>query len=125
MHLSVLSTLLIISCGNIARSFDANGAGAGEPRVSKQRRGCTADRTAEAGRALGRGRRNGAARVRSGDDVERLVDLAPNRGAVVTDLSIEEMLDLLRVYSSLEGLGAQMACERARTTDVAAQLQRA
>ncbi|WP_201835774.1 GntR family transcriptional regulator [Microvirga zambiensis] len=52
--------------------------------------------------------------------VERLVELAPNRGAVVTDMSIEEMRDLLRVYSSLEALGAQMACERARTTDIAA-----
>ncbi|WP_414474097.1 GntR family transcriptional regulator [Microvirga sp. M2] len=29
--------------------------------------------------------------------VERLVDLAPNRGAIVTDPSIEEMRDLLRV----------------------------
>jgi DNA-binding GntR family transcriptional regulator len=49
-----------------------------------------------------------------------LVDLAPNRGAVVTDLSIEEMRDLLRVYSSLEALGAQMACERARPADITA-----
>jgi DNA-binding GntR family transcriptional regulator len=52
--------------------------------------------------------------------VERLVDLAPNRGAVVTDLSIEEMRDLLRVYSSLEALGAQMACERAQPADITA-----
>jgi DNA-binding GntR family transcriptional regulator len=52
--------------------------------------------------------------------VERLVDLAPNRGAVVTALSIAEMRDLLRVYSSLEALGAQMACERAQPADIAA-----
>jgi DNA-binding GntR family transcriptional regulator len=51
--------------------------------------------------------------------VERLVDLAPNRGAIVTNLGIEEMRDLLRVYSSLDALGGQMACERARPTDIA------
>lgn len=52
--------------------------------------------------------------------VERLVDLPPNRGAIVTNLSIEEMRDLLRVYSSLEGLGGEMACERASAADIAA-----
>lgn len=51
--------------------------------------------------------------------VERLVDLPPNRGAIVTNPGIAEMRDLLRVYSSLEGLGGEMACERATAADIA------
>lgn len=51
--------------------------------------------------------------------VERLVDLPPNRGAVVADPGIEEMRDLLRVYSSLEQLGGELACERATLADLA------
>lgn len=50
--------------------------------------------------------------------VERLVDLHPNRGATVADPSVEELRDLLRVYASLEGLGGQMAGERATQVDV-------
>ncbi len=50
---------------------------------------------------------------------ERLVDLAPNRGAVVADPSIEELRDMLRVYSSLEALGAGLACERASPACIA------
>ena len=51
--------------------------------------------------------------------VERLVDLPPNRGAIVTDLGIEELRDLLRVYSSLEALGGELACERMTLADLA------
>jgi DNA-binding GntR family transcriptional regulator len=50
--------------------------------------------------------------------VERLVDLHPNRGATVADPSVEELRDLLRVYASLEGLGGQMAGERATEADI-------
>lgn len=50
--------------------------------------------------------------------VERLVDLHPNRGATVVDPSVAELRDLLRVYSTLEGLAGQMACERATQEDI-------
>jgi DNA-binding GntR family transcriptional regulator len=50
--------------------------------------------------------------------VERLVDLHPNRGATVANPSVDELRDLLRVYSTMEGLGGQMACERAVQGDI-------
>lgn len=50
--------------------------------------------------------------------VERLVDLHPNRGATVTDPSVTELRDLLRVYASLERLGGEMAGERATEADI-------
>lgn len=50
--------------------------------------------------------------------VERLVDLHPNRGATVANPSVAELRDLLRVYSTLEGLAGQMACERAEQDDI-------
>lgn len=50
--------------------------------------------------------------------VERLVDLHPNRGATVVDPSVDELRDLLRVYSTLEGLAGQMSCERATQDDI-------
>jgi DNA-binding GntR family transcriptional regulator len=50
---------------------------------------------------------------------ERLIDILPNRGAVVVRASVDEIRAMLKVYSTLEVLGAELACEQADTADIA------
>lgn len=50
--------------------------------------------------------------------MERLVDLAPHRGAVVVHSSEEEIADMLTVYSELEALGGRIACRAASDGDI-------
>lgn len=49
--------------------------------------------------------------------VERLVELFPNRGAVVVNNSIDDISDMLTVYTELEALGAAAACRAATERD--------
>ena len=50
---------------------------------------------------------------------EGLVNLLPNRGAVVTALTRDAALDMFQVLASLEALAGRLACERATAQDVA------
>lgn len=50
--------------------------------------------------------------------MERLVDLLPNRGAVVVQSSDQEIADMLTVYSELEALGGSIACRAASDGDI-------
>jgi DNA-binding GntR family transcriptional regulator len=49
-----------------------------------------------------------------------LLELLPNRGAVVTEPTIEDMEDKLHVLGALEALAAGLACERASDAEIAA-----
>ncbi|NIA68504.1 GntR family transcriptional regulator [Pelagibius litoralis] len=49
---------------------------------------------------------------------EGLVELFPNRGAVVSDPDPTEVQDLLQVLGVLEGLGGELACARAKEKDL-------
>ncbi|TFW00935.1 GntR family transcriptional regulator [Oxalobacteraceae bacterium OM1] len=51
--------------------------------------------------------------------VEGLIDLQPNRGAVVAQMSIPEIEHTFEVMGALEGLSGQLACERATDPEVA------
>jgi DNA-binding GntR family transcriptional regulator len=51
--------------------------------------------------------------------VERLVEILPNRGAVVVNPGVEEIRGMLRVYSTLEALGGELACKHASAGDIA------
>jgi DNA-binding GntR family transcriptional regulator len=44
--------------------------------------------------------------------VEGLVELLPNRGAIVAQMSIEDIEQTFEVMSALEGLSGQLACQR-------------
>ena len=50
--------------------------------------------------------------------MERLVDLLPNRGAVVVQSSDQEIADMLTVYTELEALGGGIACRAATDGDI-------
>jgi len=50
---------------------------------------------------------------------ERLVTLHPNRGAVVTEVSLAEVDHAMTVMASLEALGAQLFCAAASAEDMA------
>ena len=50
---------------------------------------------------------------------EGLVELLPNRGAVVVDPSAEEIHDMLRVLAALEALAGELACARASEAELA------
>lgn len=50
--------------------------------------------------------------------MERLVDLTPNKGAVVVQSTNAEVADMLTVYSELEALGGRFACRVATEGDV-------
>lgn len=50
--------------------------------------------------------------------MERLVDLTPNKGAVVTRSSDAEIADMLTVYTDLESLGGRLACRAATEADI-------
>ncbi|MCW2306698.1 GntR family transcriptional regulator [Rhodobium gokarnense] len=49
--------------------------------------------------------------------VEGLVDLIPNRGAVVVDNSLDDITDMLSVYCELDVLGGEAACRKGSETD--------
>ena len=50
---------------------------------------------------------------------EGLVQLLPNRGAVVTAITRKSALDMFQVMGVLESLAGQLACERATDRDIA------
>jgi len=50
---------------------------------------------------------------------EGLVQLMPNRGAVVTTITRKSALDMFQVMGVLESLAGQLACERATDRDIA------
>ncbi|MCP5152114.1 MAG: GntR family transcriptional regulator [Chromatiales bacterium] len=50
---------------------------------------------------------------------EGLVELKPNRGAVVANPRPEEIRDLIQVMAALEALAGELACERASDTQIA------
>lgn len=50
---------------------------------------------------------------------EGLVELLPNRGAVVTSITRASALDMFQVMGVLESLAGQLACERATEQDIA------
>jgi DNA-binding GntR family transcriptional regulator len=49
--------------------------------------------------------------------VERLVELIPNRGAVVVNNSLEDIADMLSVFVELDRMGAMVACRMGNETD--------
>ena len=51
---------------------------------------------------------------------EGLVDLSPNRGAIVREVTPKDMRDMLRVLGQLEALAGELACANASDADVAA-----
>lgn len=51
--------------------------------------------------------------------LEGLVELLPNRGAVVTELTLREVEELFQVVGSLEALAGELACARATNKDLA------
>jgi GntR family transcriptional regulator, trigonelline degradation regulator len=53
-------------------------------------------------------------------ETEGLVDVVPNRGAVVRELTLDEARDLYAIRALLEGLAARMFVEKAGTDEVAA-----
>ncbi len=50
--------------------------------------------------------------------VERLVELIPNRGAIVVKNSIDDIADMLSIYTELEALGGVAACRVANEGDI-------
>lgn len=50
--------------------------------------------------------------------MERLVELTPNKGAVVAHPTDAEIADMLTVYSELESLGGRLACRLATEGDI-------
>lgn len=50
--------------------------------------------------------------------MERLVELTPNKGAVVIDPDDVEIANMLTVYSELESLGGRLACRMASEIDI-------
>jgi DNA-binding GntR family transcriptional regulator len=49
--------------------------------------------------------------------MERLVELKPNRSAVVVNATDTEIANMLTVYTELEGLGGKIACRMATEAD--------
>jgi DNA-binding GntR family transcriptional regulator len=49
---------------------------------------------------------------------EGLVEIRPNRGAVVTRLTADEILELFEIRAALEGLAARHACDNLRASDL-------
>ena len=50
---------------------------------------------------------------------EGLVEILPNRGAVVADPGLEQIHDMLRVLAVLESLAGELACDRATDAEIA------
>jgi len=53
-------------------------------------------------------------------EAEGLVDVVPNRGAIVRELTIDEARDLYAIRALLEGLAARMFVEKASADEIAA-----
>lgn len=51
--------------------------------------------------------------------VEGLIDLLPNRGAVVAQLSVADIQQTFEVMGALEGLSGKLACERITDAEIA------
>lgn len=51
--------------------------------------------------------------------VEGLIDLLPNKGAVVTQMSIADIRQTFEVMAALEGFSGQLACERISDAEIA------
>ncbi len=51
---------------------------------------------------------------------ENLITLLPNRGAMVTDIRVEEIVELFEIMDALEALIARLAVDRASDADIAA-----
>lgn len=51
--------------------------------------------------------------------MERLIDVTPNRGATVVDPAVDEIAEMLAVYTELEALGGRLACGHAGEADIA------
>lgn len=51
--------------------------------------------------------------------VEGLIELLPNRGAVVAELSVEDIEQTFEVMSALEGLSGELACQRITDDQIA------
>lgn len=51
--------------------------------------------------------------------VEGLIELLPNRGAVVAEMSLTDIEQTFEVMSALEGLSGQLACQRITETEMA------
>ena len=52
-------------------------------------------------------------------ELEGLIRLLPNRGAVVTELTVEEVKEKLEVLAVLEALGGKLACQKATDSELA------
>ena len=52
-------------------------------------------------------------------ELEGLIRLLPNRGAVVTELTVEEVKEKLEVLAVLEALGGKLACQKATDAELA------
>ncbi|MEJ2170846.1 MAG: GntR family transcriptional regulator [Desulfobacterales bacterium] len=52
-------------------------------------------------------------------ELEGLIRLLPNRGAVVTELTVEEVKDKLEVLAALEALAGKLACQKATDAELA------
>ena len=52
-------------------------------------------------------------------ELEGLIRLLPNRGAVVTELTVEEVKEKLEVLAVLEALGGKLACQNATDSELA------
>ncbi|MCL3883121.1 GntR family transcriptional regulator [Marivita sp. GX14005] len=50
---------------------------------------------------------------------EGLVDLTPNRGAFVSEVTVEQTRNLFEVIAGIEGLAAELACKRMSEADLA------
>ena len=52
-------------------------------------------------------------------ELEGLIQLLPNRGAVVTELTVEEVKEKLEVLAVLESLAGKLACQKATNSELA------
>lgn len=52
-------------------------------------------------------------------EVEGLINILPNRGAIVAQLSVEDVKQTFEVMAALEGLSGKLACERITDGEVA------
>lgn len=52
-------------------------------------------------------------------EVEGLINILPNRGAVVAQLSVEDVKQTFEVMAALEGLSGKLACQRITDDEVA------
>jgi len=52
-------------------------------------------------------------------ELEGLIRLLPNRGAVVTELTVEEVKEKLEVLAALEALAGKLACQKATDAELA------